>query len=260
MECQEKLVAVLDRYSTLAIAVSGGVDSMVLTYIAHRYSKASVTAVHAVSPAVPQLATRRVVSYAQSYAWSLRLVEAGELADPAYLANPVNRCYFCKRDLYSTIRAITDACIASGTNVDDLSDFRPGLNAADEIGVVHPFVEAGLAKADIYALARLHKLDDLAALPAQPCLASRIETGTAVDAESLRFIENVESQLAVLLNDSGPIRCRITSSAVFVECGLLPDGEQAQRVDDTVSRLCMAAGRPYAGIRLYRRGSAFVRS
>jgi uncharacterized protein len=258
-DCQGSLVAVLDRHAALAIAVSGGVDSMMLAFVAGRYSRAAVTVVHAVSPAVPAAATRRVEAYAGRYNWALRCIDAGELADPDYRANPSDRCYYCKSTLYSAIRSVIQVTIASGTNVDDLQDYRPGLAAARLHGVIHPFVEAGFAKADIYTLARTHGLDDLAALPAQPCLASRIETGITVDPESLGFIEMVESDLGVLLPASVPLRCRITASGVFIECGEVPDGHAAQCIDERLTRLCSDAGRVYAGIRPYRRGSAFLR-
>ena len=151
---QANLVSVLDRHAALAIAVSGGVDSMMLAFVAGRYSQAAVTVVHAVSPAVPAAATRRVEAYAARHNWTLRSIDAGELADPDYRANPSDRCYYCKSNLYSAIRSVVEGTIASGTNVDDLQDFRPGLNAARLHGVIHPFVEAGMRKADIYALAR----------------------------------------------------------------------------------------------------------
>ena len=258
-QCRQNLVAVLDRNAELAIAVSGGVDSMVLTYIAHRFSKAEVTAIHAVSPAVPTVATERVEAHARRHGWSLRLIDAGELRDPAYRANPVNRCFYCKTNLYDSIRAVTAVPIASGTNVDDLSDFRPGLAAARDRNVLHPFVEAGVRKAEIYALAAAHGLNDLAALPAQPCLASRIETGIGVDAQSLQFIERVEGELLALLPAASAIRCRITPAGIQVECSPLPQGEDRARSEERVRELCAEAGRPLAGFRPYQRGSAFLR-
>lgn len=255
---QTRLVSALDRHAGLAIAVSGGVDSMILAYIAHRFSQASVTMVHAVSPAVPRAATERVKRYAQQYGWSLQCIDAAEFANSAYRANPVDRCFHCKSSLYDSIRATTGSQIVSGTNMDDLTDYRPGLQAAALREVAHPFVEAGLHKADIYALAQWHKLDDLAALPAQPCLASRVETGIAIDPESLHFVEKVELLMQRLLPTIENRRCRITSQGVFVECAPQPSVSELQRVHEQVSALCTQFGISYGGYRQYRRGSAFL--
>ncbi len=254
------LVAVLDRHAELAIAVSGGIDSMMLAHVARRHSRVAATVVHAVSPAVPAEATARVRAHAQRDGWTLRIIDAGELADPSYRRNPVDRCFHCKKNLYGHIRSGTGLPIASGTNVDDLSDYRPGLIAARNHDVIHPYVEAGIGKRDIYAMAQSSALDDLAVLPAQPCLASRIETGIAVDEASLRFIETAERKLAALLPASGAIRCRITAAGVVIECATLPEGEDRLRVERWAVALCAGDGRHFAGMRPYRRGAAFLRS
>src|SRR5512143_4029444 len=102
-----KLVAVLDRYERLAIAVSGGVDSMTLAHVAHRFSRAHTTMYHAAGPAVPQSAGRRVASHAKRHGWTLATIDAGEIADHRYRANPLDRCYYCKTNLYTRIRSLT---------------------------------------------------------------------------------------------------------------------------------------------------------
>lgn len=255
----ESLLSVLRPHPALAVAVSGGVDSMVLAYLAHRYGSATVEAVHAVSAAVPAAATERVRRHALRHGWTLRLIDAGELADPDYLRNPVDRCFHCKKNLYDRMGTVAGRPTASGTNVDDLSDFRPGLEAARQRGVIHPYVEAGLCKADIYALAQAHGLHDLAALPAQPCLASRIETGIRVDEGALRFIEQVELGMAQLQPGPGALRCRITAAGVVLECESLPDGAARQALEQWAQTLCARAGRRFAGVRPYRRGAAFLR-
>ena len=103
--------------------------------------------VHARSPAVPLAATQRVRELAAQEGWNLEEINAGEFVDRDYRTNPYNRCYFCKSSLYRSIRALTERRIASGANVDDLSDYRPGLQAAAEQNVVHPFIDAGIDKA-----------------------------------------------------------------------------------------------------------------
>lgn len=255
----QALLSVLRPHPALAVAVSGGVDSMVLAYLAHRFTSIPVEAVHAVSAAVPAAATERVQRHALRHGWKLRLIDAGEMADPHYVRNPVDRCFHCKKNLYGRMAAIAGAPMASGTNVDDLSDFRPGLEAARRHGVIHPYVEAGLRKADIYALAQAHGLEDLAALPAQPCLSSRIETGIGVDEASLRFIEKAELGLAALLPGQSAVRCRITAAGVMLECESVPAGAARQALEQWAQTLCAQAGRRFAGVRPYRRGAAFLR-
>lgn len=255
MSALERLQRVIDSHAPLAIAVSGGIDSMLLAHVAHGATQ--TTMIHALSPAVPAEATRRVEQHARAAGWSLRLVDAGEFGDPRYRQNPVDRCYFCKLNLYQTIRDMTHGTVASGTNTDDLGDYRPGLNAAQELQVVHPYVEAGIGKAEIYALAGDLGFDDLAALPAQPCLASRIETDIRVEAEDLAFVEAAEARLREHLGQGAVVRCRITHGGVIVEHGAEDHGALCAQV---VAGLCRDAGRAFAGARPYKRGAAFLRA
>ena len=132
-----RLETILERAGPVAVAVSGGVDSMTLAFVAHRVNRVSQM-FHALSPAVPERATGRVKDYADREGWNLNLIDAGEIRDPQYLANPVNRCYYCKTNLYDTVCERTDLMVISGTNKDDLGDYRPGLVAADEHRVRHP--------------------------------------------------------------------------------------------------------------------------
>ena len=251
------LVEVLDGYPRLAIAVSGGVDSMTLAHVAHRHSRSQATMMHAAGPAVPAAARLRVEDHAARNGWALTVLDAGELADARYRANPVDRCYYCKTNLYDRIREHTADTIASGTNTDDLSDFRPGLKAATEHRVVHPYVEAGLDKAAVYAIAASLGLTDLERLPAQPCLASRVETGIAIDADDLAFVDAVESQLAAQLPQGAVIRCRVTHAGVAIELG--DASSEARTIAEMIGRsACADAGRTFAGVRRYARGAAFL--
>ena len=252
-----RLSLVLDRLGPLAIAVSGGVDSMTLATFAHRRGLAP-SVIHAVSPAVPPTATARVRDLAEQENWALIVTGAGEFDDPRYRENPVDRCYFCKSNLYDRIRALFAGRIASGANLDDLGDYRPGLLAAAERDVVHPFIEAQMTKAEVRGLARHLGLPAIAELPAQPCLASRIETGIAVDPDDLAFVDLVEQRLGELAPKGATLRCRITRSGVAIE---VDEDALHQRTDLEAAalRLCATEGRRFAGLGAYRRGAMFVR-
>lgn len=206
----------LEPMGPVAVAVSGGVDSMTLATAAHNIFGPDMLTVHAVSPAVPPRATARVKSHAARLNWPLKIVNAGEFKDDRYLANPVNRCFYCKFNLYACIASLTDLQIVSGTNVDDLSDFRPGLKAATEHKVRHPFVEAGIDKKGVRMIARHFDLQELADLPAGPCLSSRLETGVKVTPARLQFVDRVEEFINdVLVPDT--VRCRVLSQRVEIQ-------------------------------------------
>ena len=249
-----RLEEVLARFSSLAVAVSGGVDSLTLATIARRVVSGFM-AVHAISPAVPARATARVREIAARQDWPLVEIGAGEFADGDYLSNPVNRCYFCKSNLYTRIREVTGAPIAAGTNLDDLRDFRPGLTAAKENNVVHPFVEAGIDKKTLREIAAKAGLGSVASLPAQPCLSSRVETGIRISERDLDFIDRVE-RLAEAALGPATFRCRITTGGIRLETGVqLPTA-----LVETIRELCAGESRPFIGVGAYRQGSAFVGS
>jgi pyridinium-3,5-biscarboxylic acid mononucleotide sulfurtransferase len=254
-----RLVAALDRHERLAIAVSGGVDSMTLAHVAWRFSRARTTMYHATGPAVPVAARGRVEAHGATHGWPLTLLDAGEQADARYRANPVDRCYYCKTNLYARIREATSDPIASGTNRDDLDDFRPGLRAAKERDVVHPYVEAGIDKSNVYALAAHLGLDDLERLPAQPCLASRVETGIAIAPDDLAFIDVVETRLAARLGSEAVLRCRVTHHGIVIELSSTRDAGATALARDIGAAACVDAGRVFAGVRPYARGAAFLR-
>ena len=247
------------------IACSGGIDSTLLATLAHRLAPEDTVVAHAVSPAVPAEATARVRDWAVKERWRLEIVRSGEFADERYLSNPVNRCYFCKSNLYSALKDIAaalpaDATLVSGANVDDLGEYRPGLEAAAENGVRHPWIEAELTKADIRAIARELGLP-FAELPASPCLASRLYTGTRVTAPRLRAVEDGE-RLIRERTGVEVVRCRIREDALIVEVGDADRGRITEALLEEVNQIAQAAEPQIKGAELdakaYSPGRAFV--
>ena len=231
----DRLHAVLATMSARVVACSGGVDSLVLATVAHRADPAATAVAHTVTPAVPGDGTARVVAHAEREGWDVKVVRSGEFDDEEYLSNPVDRCYHCKSNLYDAIASLDaasagGATILSGANVDDLGEYRPGLAAAAERAVRHPYVEAGITKAEIRAVARHLEMSE-ADLPASPCLASRLYTGTRVTASRLRAVEAGEALIRTLAGVD-VVRCRVREDAVLVEVG--PDDRA--RIDDELLR------------------------
>ena len=134
------LNAWLDGAGVVGIAASGGVDSTTLAIVAHRRLSEKCKVYHASSPAVPKSATNRLAAIAEAEGWQFEIIDAGEFQDSDYLNNPVNRCFFCKKNLYGAISSagVSEAVLLSGTNTDDMGDFRPGLQAARTFQVKHP--------------------------------------------------------------------------------------------------------------------------
>ena len=257
-----RLAAVLSRIGRpLAVAVSGGVDSMTLATFVHR-AGSGVEMFHAVSPAVPEEATERVKGLAVTENWRLRIVDAREFADETYLANPVDRCFFCKINLYGCIARHSGAQILSGANLDDLREYRPGLEAAKRHAVRHPYVEAGVDKRAVRLLARELGLGALSELPSSPCLSSRVETGIAIRAEVLKAIHAVERSIAQDF-PAATVRCRVRARGVVIE--LDPEtlaaiaGEREQDARARAKQI-FAGIAPTADLSFepYRNGGAFL--
>jgi pyridinium-3,5-biscarboxylic acid mononucleotide sulfurtransferase len=258
----QRLAGIIDGLDEVAVAVSGGVDSLTLAVFAHRVAPARVTMFHAVSPAVPGEATERVQSLARREDWALHVIDADEFSDANYRANPVNRCFYCKTNLYAAIAPHTRAQIVSGTNTDDLGEYRPGLDAAQNHGVRHPFVEAGIDKATVRAIARQLGLGEVAELPSAPCLSSRIETGIAIDPGMLRLVHAAEKLVAAALAPK-TVRCRVRAGGVVIEldetslAALNDAGREPLALE--LAALFRADGVDYpVSFAAYRTGSAFL--
>ena len=256
------LAALLRELAPVRVAVSGGVDSVTLALFAGRELGDACEVVHAASPAVPAEATARVRAVGAVEGWRVHVIDAGEFADEAYLANPYDRCFHCKSHLYRAMAGLGGRVLLSGANIDDLDDYRPGLAAARDHGVRHPFVGCGIEKAGVRTLCAGLGYRDIAALPAAPCLSSRIETGLRIEPGTLAFVHAVESALREGLRPL-VVRCRVRRGGVVVEMdeaalrALRAVDEAGWR--DRIAALASAHGLA-PGIRFepYRRGSAFV--
>ena len=262
-EHQRRLETVIRDIGPLAVAVSGGVDSMTLAVTAHRVLGQGARMLHAVSPAVPDDASARVHDYADREGWRLDVIDAGEFTDTNYVMNPHDRCFYCKTNLYATMADAVDCVLVSGTNSDDLGDYRPGLRAAADHGVRHPYVEAGMDKDAVRAVARALALHDLATLPASPCLSSRVETGLAIDPKVLDAIYRAERLVQRELSPK-TVRCRVRRDAVVIELdaesihGL--DSAKATGLRQRIGEMLMTAGVTHpVSFQTYRMGSAFLR-
>ncbi len=258
----EKLQGLLCEMGPMAVAVSGGVDSLTLATVAQRTVQHNVSMFHAVSPAVPPQATERVRRLAIEQGWRLTVVDAGEFDDANYRSNPVNRCFYCKTNLYGALRPHTTAQIVAGTNLDDLGEYRPGLEAARNHGVRHPYVEARIDKKKVRALASHLGLEAIAELPSAPCLSSRIETGIAIDPAMLKLVHAAELSLARSLAPR-TVRCRVRAGGVVIELDeqklAALDAPARDHIKAEVGTLFRDGGFAYpVSLAAYRTGSAFL--
>src|SRR3954470_5390016 len=192
----ERLEARIAPLGSVVVAFSGGVDSSVVAALAHRALGDGALAVTAVSPSVAQGELDGARRVAEHIGIAHEVVDTNELARPGYRANGRDRCYFCKTELYDVLAARhPGVTLLSGANADDQGDWRPGLKAAAEHGVIHPLHD--VTKAQVRELAELLKLPS-ANKPATPCLASRIPYGTAVDPATLAQIDRAERAVRAL--------------------------------------------------------------
>ncbi|MEE9392934.1 MAG: ATP-dependent sacrificial sulfur transferase LarE [Planctomycetota bacterium] len=198
-----KLSALEDRLrdlTPLVVAYSGGVDSSLLAAIAQRTLGPRFLAVTGVSPSLSQHQKAQAARVAKSLGFRHRWLTTLELENSDYRANPSNRCYFCKDELFRRLREHPEfghSNLADGSNACDLKEARAGRKAAEEQGVVSPLAEVGISKEEVRALSRQIGLET-ADYPASPCLASRLPYGQKVTAADLKLVEQAEDELRAL--------------------------------------------------------------
>jgi pyridinium-3,5-biscarboxylic acid mononucleotide sulfurtransferase len=263
----EELQKILASYGSCVVAYSGGVDSVLLAFVAHRVLGEKSLAVLADSPSLPRRELEEAVSVAAQFSIPLRVVRTDEFDNPDYLSNPNNRCYFCKHELFSHLiplaREEKFAVVVYGENASDIGDHRPGAQAAGEFQVRAPLKEAGLTKADIRALSAQFGLPT-ADKPQMACLSSRVPYGEPVTPEKLRMIEEGE----YVLRDLGFYDVRVRHHEIKIQgkpahlarIEVGADEMQKFLIDDAFSRVASALREiGYAHVTLdlqgYRRGS-----
>jgi uncharacterized protein len=259
----EQLRGLLRSYESCLVAYSGGVDSAFLALVAHQELRDRALACIADSASLPRRELKEAVALAEEFQFPFRVVKTAEFENKEYLANPTNRCYFCKKELFTELEPIAIAegfkVIAYGENASDVGDFRPGAKAASEFQVRAPLKEAGLTKPEIRDYSAQLGLPT-AEKPQMACLSSRIPYGEAVTQEKLTMIEAAENAL----RDLGFYDVRVrhhelkNGQLARIEVGpsemgkLFQDGASAK-----IAAACKKAGYTHTTVDLegYRRGS-----
>lgn len=200
-EKQVALLALLREYGSCAVAFSGGVDSAVVAQAAKLALGKQAVAITGASASLAEGELEAARRVAHEIGIRHEVLATSEFDDSNYTANPANRCYFCKTELYEQIEPLAEklglAVIVNGANADDAGDWRPGMTAADEHLVRSPLAECGITKAEVRALAAMWQLS-VSDKPAAPCLSSRVAYGEEVTPQRLQMIDRAEQLLRAL--------------------------------------------------------------
>lgn len=237
----DRLRHIIADYGSALVCFSGGVDSTFLLRVAHDVLGERCTALTTVSITMAQSERQAAADLARLIGARLELVESNELERPGFAQNPTNRCYHCKAELLEIARPHADRLgireVLLGTNVDDLGDHRPGLQAADERGARQPMVEAGLTKPEIRQLSKdlgLPTWDK----PQLACLSSRFPYGTEITPERLRQVDEMEDGLRALGFRQLRVRYHGEVARIELEASALP-----RAVEPGVREAIVALGR-----------------
>ncbi len=229
-----RLEAILAAMKSLVAAFSGGVDSTLLLAVARRVLGEAVLAVTAESATTAAHEMSEAVRFAADMGVEHLIIESREMDDPEFVKNGTDRCYTCKSGRFAAIAAIAKekgmAFVADGSNIDDLSDFRPGMRAVRELGVRSPLIEAGLSKAEVRLLSRQLGLPTWDK-PAYACLATRIPCGSPITVEKLRRIDACE-ELVRAMSISRQVRVRDYGDTARIEVA----GEDMEKMVERGSR------------------------
>jgi uncharacterized protein len=253
----ERLETLLAPLRKVVLAFSGGVDSTFLLAVLGKDPGRKVIAVTALSPTHPQQEQEAARSLARLFSAEHREITGDEILLEGFRTNPPDRCYHCKKHLFSKIEEIRrqEGCelVLDGSNVDDLSDFRPGLRALEELGVQSPLQEAGLSKAEIRALSEAMELPTWNK-PSLACLASRIPYGTEITEEALTRIDRCEAFLLERVHGSVRVRYHGNLARIEVAPSVFP-GIMTHR--EAIVGFFRKQGFPYVTLDLegYRTGS-----
>ena len=241
----EKIKSLILEIDSVLVAFSGGVDSTLVLALAHEVMGARTLAVTAQSASVPNREMQASRQLAKEIGARHLVVRTEEMSNPEYRANPTNRCYHCKTELYSNLKRVAEqndiSTILNGINLDDLGDYRPGIDSAREQGVRSPLLEAEFSKQDVRDLSRAMGLS-IWNKPAMACLSSRIPYGQPVTAEKLFRVEQAEDLLLSFGFKQVRVRHLGTKACIELDQNEIPRYQSDESIQRSVQEKLMALG------------------